>query len=153
MISPVPSFGSRSATCDRSGRPRPPHDDDDEDHEERRHAVEPGDDVLVEKRRDVAAVERGHRLADADDQAAEQRQRERVEPAEQRRAETGDGHHDRERDAADSPVSGAASTAAKPPSIPPSVHVSAARRSGDHPSVCTARSFWALALMASPTRV
>ena len=23
LISPVPSFGSRSATCDRSGRPRP----------------------------------------------------------------------------------------------------------------------------------
>ncbi len=54
---------------------------------------------------------------------------------------------------AESPVSGAASTAANPPSIPPIVHVSAERRSGDHPSVCTARSFCALALMASPTRV
>ena len=54
---------------------------------------------------------------------------------------------------ADRPVSGAASTAASPPSAPPTVHVSALRRSGDHPSVCTARSFCALALMASPTRV
>ena len=54
---------------------------------------------------------------------------------------------------ADSPVSGAASTAANPPSMPPIVHVSAESRSGDHPSVCTARSFCALALMASPTRV
>ena len=55
--------------------------------------------------------------------------------------------------AADRPVSGAARTAANPPSIPPIVQVSAARRSGDHPRVCTARSFWALALMARPTRV
>ena len=54
---------------------------------------------------------------------------------------------------ADRPVSGAASTAASPPSMPPIVQVSAARRSGDHPSVCTARSFCALALIASPTRV
>ena len=54
---------------------------------------------------------------------------------------------------ADNPVSGAASTAASPPSIPPTVQVMTARRSGDHPSVLTARSLRALALMASPTRV
>ena len=54
---------------------------------------------------------------------------------------------------ADRPVSGAASTAARPPSIPPIVHVMAASRSGDQPRVWTARSFCALALMASPTRV
>ena len=54
---------------------------------------------------------------------------------------------------ADRPVSGAASTAAKPPSMPPMVQVRAARRSGDQPRVCTTRSFWALALMARPTRV
>ena len=45
---------------------------------------------------DVAAVERGHRLADADDQAAEQGQRERLEAAEQRGAEPGNRHHERE---------------------------------------------------------
>ena len=54
---------------------------------------------------------------------------------------------------ADSPVSGAASTAASPASMPPMVQVSAASRSGDQPSVWTARSFCALALMARPTRV
>ncbi|MEZ5168608.1 MAG: hypothetical protein R2695_19815 [Acidimicrobiales bacterium] len=53
----------------------------------------------------------------------------------------------------DSPVSGAASTAARAPRAPPSVHVSAASRWGDQPSVCTARSFSALAVMARPTRV
>ena len=96
LISPVPSLGNRSATWERSGRPRPRDDDHEEDHEERRHAVEPGDEVLVEEVGDVAAVERGHRLADADDQPAEQGQRERVEAAEQGRAEPGHGHHDRE---------------------------------------------------------
>ena len=55
--------------------------------------------------------------------------------------------------AADRPVSGAASTAANPPSIPPMVQVRAASRSGDQPRVWTARSFWALALMARPTLV
>ena len=54
--------------------------------------------VLVEEVGDVAAVEGGHRLADADDQSAEQGQGERLEAAEQRRAEPGHGHHDRERD-------------------------------------------------------
>ena len=53
----------------------------------------------------------------------------------------------------DRPVSGATSTAARPASAPPSPHVIVARRSGDQPSVCTARSFSALALMASPVRV
>ena len=54
---------------------------------------------------------------------------------------------------AERPVSGAARTAASPPSMPPIVQVRAASRSGDQPSVWTARSFWALALMARPTRV
>ena len=54
---------------------------------------------------------------------------------------------------ADNPVSGAASTAASPPSTPPMVQVRPARKPGDQPSVCTARSFCALALMARPTRV
>ena len=49
LISPVPSFGNRTATCDRSGRPAAAHDDHEEDHEERRHAVEAGDEVLVEE--------------------------------------------------------------------------------------------------------
>ena len=56
---------------------------------------------------------------------------------------------------ADSPVSGAASTATNPPSIPPRVQVMAARRSGTtRASAPAARSFWALALMAeTDTRV
>ncbi len=53
----------------------------------------------------------------------------------------------------DSPVSGATSTAARPARPPPSPQVRAERRSGDQPSVCTARSFSALALMARPVRV
>ena len=72
------------------------HDDDEEDHEERRHAAEPGDEVLLEEVGDVVAVEGGHRLADTDDQAAEQRQREGLEAAEERGTEAGHGHDDRE---------------------------------------------------------
>ena len=82
----------------RPQRQAPPaHDDHDQDHEERGHAVEPGDHVLVEEVLDVAAVERRHRLAHADDQAAEQGQWERLEATQQRGTEPGNGHHDRER--------------------------------------------------------
>ena len=68
-------------------QPPAPHDHDDEDHEERGQPVHPADEILMEEVLDVVAVERGHRLADADDQTAEQRQREGVESAEQRGTE------------------------------------------------------------------
>ena len=96
LISPVPSLRQPLGHVGAQRQTPAAHDDHEEDHEERRHAVEPGDEVLVEEVGDVAAVEGGHRLADADDQPAEQGQRERVEAAEQRGTEAGHGHHDRE---------------------------------------------------------
>ena len=52
----------------------------------------------------------------------------------------------------DRPVSGAMSTPAMPARPAPMPQVSAESLVGDHPMVCTARSFWAAALIASPTR-
>ena len=53
----------------------------------------------------------------------------------------------------DRPVSGASSTPARPASAAPIPHVITASRLGDHPMVCTARSFCAAAVMARPMRL
>ncbi len=51
-----------------------------------------------------------------------------------------------------SPALGASRMPAKPAVAPPIAHVTVARRFGDHPSADTARSFSALAEIASPIR-
>ena len=52
-----------------------------------------------------------------------------------------------------SPAFGASRMPAKPAVAPPIAHVTVARKFGDHPSADTARSFSALAEIASPIRV
>ena len=146
---PVPSAGRRSNTYPDRQRRAADHEED-HDHEEggrhadpERGATQPADvgEVVVERR-----------LEHPDEQPGGERDGERGEPPDQRRAS-----------AASTrlvswytfnpPKNGMISTPARPASPAPNAQLAPAIRSGDHPIAEDARSFSATAVVASPKRV
>ena len=132
------------------------HEDDD-DHQERERALQAGRPVVdaervVQEVADVGRVGQDQALGDPERDTAEQGERERREPpmSATARAATVTTMVKTERLG---PALGASRMPASPAVAPPMAQVIVARRLGDQPSAATARSFSALAEIASPTLV
>ena len=128
------------------------HDEHEQDEQEGHRALDARQVADAEEVLHVEPVAHHPRLADADDETAEQGERERPEAAEQRGGHRGDGDDEREGDRRqagerrDQHGGEAGQAGADSPG-------ECRELVGDQPRVCTARSFWAAALIASPTRV